>query len=248
VCPALRIPLDADRELAELKEYLGAEFDQDRFENYEETVRAELAEIGNEPEFYRRSRSYLYDLTVFAMSRTKVPYLEALTRLVPPGSRILDYGCGIGSDGLLLCELGYEVEFADFANPSTEYLRWRLARRGFERPIHDVDRQVPSGYAAAYSFDVLEHVSEPLDFLRDLEQRASLVMVNILEVDDHEHDLHHHLPVHSLLGYAAARDLRTYRIFHGSSHLVAYGPGSVGTLRRTLNARRVWWERLKAAI
>ena len=78
-----------------------------------------------------------------------------------PGARVLDYGCGIGSDGLALLEAGYEVEFADFDNPSTAYLRWRLARRELSAPIYDLDVEVPGGFDAAYAFDVIEHVDDP---------------------------------------------------------------------------------------
>ena len=92
------------------------------------------------------------------MTGTKLPYLRELARHVPPGSRLLDYGCGIGSDGLLLLEAGYRVEFADFDNPSTEFLRWRLERRGLDAPVHDLDKEVPDGFDAAYAFDVIEHV------------------------------------------------------------------------------------------
>ena len=121
------------------------------------SLRDEFRGYDDEGRFYRESRAYLYNLTAFAMTGTKLPYLELLTRLVPPGSRVLDYGCGIGSDGLLLLAAGYEVEFADFDNPSTEYLRWRLQRRGLSAPVHDIDGVVPGGFDLAYAFDVIEH-------------------------------------------------------------------------------------------
>src|ERR1700755_439336 len=129
------ITVDPERELAELQAYLGDDYDHARLQRYEQAVDEELAEVGDEPTLYRTSKMYLYNLTAFAMSRTKEPYLADLTDLVPRGSRILAHGCGIGSDGLLLLEAGYEVGFADFATPSTEYLRWRLQKRGFEAPI-----------------------------------------------------------------------------------------------------------------
>src|SRR5207248_483828 len=81
---------------------------------------------------------------VFAMSGTKLPYHGDLERIVPSGSRLLDYGCGIGSDGLRLLDRGYRVEFADFDNPSARYLRWRLDRREIAAAVHDVERDVPS--------------------------------------------------------------------------------------------------------
>src|SRR4051812_18367649 len=166
-----RIAIDPERELAELKEYLGDRYDHARLQRYEEAVDEELAEVGDEPTLYRTSQMYLYNLTAFAMSRTKEPYLADLTGLVPRGSRVLDYGCGIGSDGLALLEAGYEVGFADFANPSTQYLRWRLERRGLEASIYDLDSSPPApGWDAAYSFDVIEHVDDPFAFLAGLER------------------------------------------------------------------------------
>jgi hypothetical protein len=87
-----RIAIDPDRELAELKEYLGDDYDHKRLQYYAEAVDEELAQVGGEAELYRTSQMYLYNLTAFAMSRTKEPYLSDLTDLVAPGSRVLDYG------------------------------------------------------------------------------------------------------------------------------------------------------------
>jgi SAM-dependent methyltransferase len=239
-----RLAIDPDRELAELKEYLGDAYDHARLQRYEEAVDQELAEVGDEPTLYRTSQMYLYNLTAFAMSRTKEPYLSDLTDLVPAGGRILDYGCGIGSDGLLLLQAGYEVGFADFANPSADYLRWRLGKRGFDAPIFDLDSSPPPpGWDAAYSFDVIEHVDDPFGFLGNLERLAKLVVVNFLEPLPDDPDVHHELPVPRLLEHAAARRLRRYRIYHGRSHLVLYEdePGS-----RLVNRGRIAEGRIRA--
>ena len=150
------------REEAELRSYLGPSYDNALLQQYQLTLAKEFEGCGDEASFYRTSEGYLYNLTAFAMTGTKLPYLEELTRLVSPGARVLDYGCGIGSDGLALMEAGYRVEFADFDNPSVAYLRWRLEQRGAEAPIHDLDRSVPDGFDAAYAFDVIEHVEDAL--------------------------------------------------------------------------------------
>lgn len=236
--------VDPDRELAELKEYLGDSFDERRITLWQQAVDEELARVGDEATLYRTSEMYLYNLTAFAMSRTKEPYLRDLTELVPPGARILDYGCGIGSDGLLLLEQGYEVGFADFANPSVDYLRWRLERRGLEAPIYDLDTQPPPpGWDAAYSFDVIEHVDDPFGFLAKLEQLARLVAVNLLEPAPDEVDVHsHELPIAQLLDHVARRRLRRYRLYHERSHLVVYegarGSRIAGRVRIALGRRR----------
>jgi SAM-dependent methyltransferase len=231
--PVPAIPFDPEREVAELREYLGERYDRARLERYEQQLEAELEELGDEQTLYRTSEAYLYNLTAFAMTATKLPYLRDLVRLVPPGARVLDYGCGIGSDGLLLLEMGYRVEFADFDNPSTRYLRWRLRRRGLQAAVHDLDAgPVPSGFDLAFAFDVIEHAGEPMAFLEAIEASARLVLVNLLEPKAGETTLHHELPIRALLGRARERGLVRYRRHHGSSHLVAYGGRRVRGLER----------------
>jgi SAM-dependent methyltransferase len=232
------IRVDPDRELAELRAYLGDDFELRRLEQHDHGVRRELEELGDEATLYRTSQAYLYDLTVFAMSATKVPYLERLTQAVPPGARVLDYGCGIGADGLLLLEQGYRVEFADFDSPSVAYLRWRLEHRGLEAPIYDLDgAPPPTGFDLAYAFDVIEHVPDPFAFLVELESRAALVLVNFLEAEPCETPLHHELDVPGLLDHAAANGLRAYELHHGRSNLVLYEPGRRSRFSAAARAR-----------
>jgi SAM-dependent methyltransferase len=227
-----RLRLDRDRELAELREYLGDRYDDARLRGHSEAVENELRELGDEDALYRTSEAYLYDLTVFAMSETKLPYVQALTRAVPPPAALLDYGCGIGSDGLLLLEAGYDVTFADFDNPSARYLRWRLEHRGLSAPVIDLDAgPVPPGFDAAYAFDVIEHVDDPLDFLHRMEAAARLVMVNLLEPEPGDVAMHHELPIDRLVHHAAQHRLRHFRRYHGRSYLLLYdsAPGPPAT-------------------
>jgi SAM-dependent methyltransferase len=236
------IAVDPERELAELEEYLGDAYDETHLRRWQEAVDEELARVGDEQALYRTSRMYLYNLTVFAMSRTKEPYLSDLTDLVAPGSRVLDYGCGIGSDGLLLLEAGYDVGFADFANPSAEYLRWRLRKRGLEAPVYDLDSAPPDpGWDAVYAFDVIEHVEDPFAFLGELERLAKLVAVNFLEPLPDEPEVHHELPLRALLDHVSTRRIRRYRRYHGRSHLVMYEdrPGSRIAGRVRIAASRI---------
>ncbi len=216
--------VDAAREEAELRAYLGDAFDRDRLVRWEQQLEAEAQAIGDEQRLYRESQAYLYNLTAFAMTGTKAPYLDAVLAAVPPDARVLDVGCGIGSDGLALLEAGLRVEFADFANPSTRYLRWRLQRRGLDAPVHDLDAApLPGGFALAYAFDVLEHVADPFALLAAMERSARLVCVNALETGPEDTALHRDLPVRAIVRHAAARRLLAYRRLHrGRSHLLLY--------------------------
>jgi SAM-dependent methyltransferase len=236
-----KLELDPERERRELEAYLGEAYDHERLVRYEEQLEDELDRIGDEAALYRKSEAYLYNLTAFAMTGTKVPYLDELVRAVPPGARLLDYGCGIGSDGLALLDAGYRVAFADFDNPSTRYLRWRLERRGLEAPVYDLDREdPPGGFDLAYSFDVIEHVDDPFGFLARLERQARLVLVNFLEPEPGETELHHELPIAALLRHAADRQLLRYRRHHGRSHLVLYGGKPAAGLARLRSLLALW--------
>jgi SAM-dependent methyltransferase len=232
-----------EREREELRAYLGADYDESRLRLWREVLEEEREEVGDEVTLYRTSRAYLYNLTGFAMTGTKLPYLRALTGKVRPGASVLDYGCGIGSDGLLLLEAGYRVAFADFDNPSTRYLRWRLDRRGLEAPVYDLDRDaVPGGFEAAYAFDVIEHVDDPVGLLAEMESRARVVAVNLLEEDPSDTSLHRELPIGELLDRATRFRLLGYSRHHGGrSHLLLYAPEGahgLGLLRsRAIRAR-----------
>ncbi|MHB8656622.1 MAG: glycosyltransferase [Solirubrobacteraceae bacterium] len=222
LAPRFLAAWEGERELEELREYLGPGYELEKLWSHGRLVDDEAAATGDEGRFYRTSEAYLYDLTVFAMSGTKDPYRARLAELVAPGARLLDYGCGIGSDGLRLIERGYQVAFADFQNPSTRYLRWRLEHRRLDAPVFDLDGEVPGGFDAAYSFDVIEHVEDPFAFLSELERRAAIVMVNLLEAVTGETPLHRELPVSELIAHARGRGLLLHERLHGRSHLIAY--------------------------
>jgi SAM-dependent methyltransferase len=239
VTAAPDLPFDPAGEEQDLRDYLGADFKLDHLQRYQEQLDAEFAEIGDEERFYRTSTGYLYNLTAFAMTGTKLPYLRELCRHVRHGAKLLDYGCGIGSDGLLLLRAGYRVEFADFDNPSTEFLRWRLARHGFEAAVHDLDQEVPGGFDAAYAFDVIEHVADPFAMLEAMERRAALVEVNFLEPIPDDQELHHELPIRDLLGHCTRHRVRGYRFMYGRSHLVLYESAPAGALVAAISGLRI---------
>jgi GT2 family glycosyltransferase len=237
--PSYLDAFEAEQERDELERYLGSDFDEKLLFGHQQLVEAEERAAPDELTFYRTSRGYLYDLTAFAMTGTKRPYREAIRQRIGPGSRLLDYGCGIGSDGLRFLAAGYDVEFADFDNPSTTYLRWRLNERGFTAAVHDVERELPSGFELVYSFDVIEHVEDPFGFLATLESTADLVAINFLEPIPDDVHLHKPLPVSALLSHVTRHGLVHYSRHHaGRSHFVIYHSRPTDPLRRLLGVAR----------
>ena len=72
------------------RRYLGDRFDPERLRHHRRLVDEEEAAAPDETTFYRTSEAYLYDLTVFAMSGTKAPYLDAVRRLTDAATAVAD--------------------------------------------------------------------------------------------------------------------------------------------------------------
>ncbi len=100
--------------------------------------------------------------------------LAALVGL-PPGSRVLDAGCGPGLVGEALLEAGYRVHGVDLSAEMVRRARERCARFGeratFEQAsVYDLRSTEP--FDGALSRLVLHHVEDPLRFVR---RKAELV-------------------------------------------------------------------------
>jgi hypothetical protein len=95
--------------------------------------------------------------------------------------------------------------------------------------VHDLDGAIPGGFDLAYSFDVIEHIDDPFAFLRELESRAAIVVVNLLEPVPGETPLHRALPIPAILRHAKRHGLLLHRVYHERSHLIAYRTSSKGS-------------------
>lgn len=121
--------------------------------------------------FYSEAHEYIWELLAWNASKAYQPYLSRVARLneiLPPGQhpRALDYGSGVGTVALLLADLGYDVTIADVPGPTLDFARKRLTRRGFTFEVVEVREDVPDlcseGWDVITSFDVLEHIVDPV--------------------------------------------------------------------------------------
>ncbi len=124
--------------------------------------------------FYRHADEYLYDLTWWhARDNNSGAALQAQAlqaALAHHAHRVLDFGSGIGSLGLLFAEHGMETTLAEINPRLHDYARWRFARRGLT--AHCIDPQVqplpPDAFDFISAIDVLEHLPDPAQVLADL--------------------------------------------------------------------------------
>jgi SAM-dependent methyltransferase len=80
------------------------------------------------------------------------------------GRRVFEFGHGVGSTGILFARHGFEVVLGDVSKPYREFAGRRFAERDLVAKFVDlmVEEPQPDSFDAIVSFDVLEHLPDPL--------------------------------------------------------------------------------------
>lgn len=164
---------------AELQAYFGNEFVEYFDSSWalaEEWTSRDPSNKAEIERFYQEVPHYVYNLAIWEASGQRPPYVAQGLRYLEKYSvrYILDFGCGIGTDGLKLLKYGYQVIFYDFDNPSTQFLRWRLANRGSTAPVLHPPCTMATlpAFEVFWAMDVLEHLPDPEQTLDPFLQTA----------------------------------------------------------------------------
>jgi SAM-dependent methyltransferase len=82
---------------------------------------------------------------------------DAFAQRVPPGSRVLDAGCGTGRDMIALSRRGYVVEGLDYSAPIAEYCRQQT---GLPVTVADLRQPVfpPGRFGGIWCLATLLHI------------------------------------------------------------------------------------------
>ena len=109
---------------------------------------------------------------------------RAFQKFVPKGARILEVGGGTGYIAGRLKELGFDVEMSDLHADGFPYAR----KRGIEK-LHQFDLFKPpfqEEFDVISLFDVLEHLSDPLQALECIKSMLKPKGMVILTVPAHQ--------------------------------------------------------------
>ncbi|MEO8432630.1 MAG: class I SAM-dependent methyltransferase [Acidobacteriota bacterium] len=116
------------------------------------------------------------------------PLVDLLRQALPPGSRILDIGCGVGDTALLLAGFGYQVTGIDIEEPLVDRAREAAARlhvtAAFERgDLRDLAAH-HGRFDATLSLGLMEHFDfdDAAGLLAEQARCAPRVIVNIPSV------------------------------------------------------------------
>jgi 2-polyprenyl-3-methyl-5-hydroxy-6-metoxy-1,4-benzoquinol methylase len=152
--------------------------------------------------FYLDNDEYLYDLLSYNSTGVFAEFGAAVANFVLRKGqvrKVIDFGAGIGSLGIVLASLGFEVILADVSRPLLEFARWRFQKRGLEAEFINLTEKQPRTCCAhlVSALDTFEHITNLNRTLSDICEWLTpggwLVFNTFSENDllvDHDHPMH----------------------------------------------------------
>lgn len=149
-------------------------------------------------DFYRSTQSYIFEhvwwhATDTATNSANVEILRHAQKI--GATQYLDFGSGVGANAILFARHGFKVALADISPQMMAFARWRLARRGIEASLIDLNHQrLPEAqFDFATAVDVFEHLPCPAIELREISQTVrdgGVLVFNSRTEEDHDRPMH----------------------------------------------------------
>lgn len=122
--------------------------------------------------------------TLDGIRRDHVARYEFAAKRIQPGSRVIDFACGVGYGARILADAGHTVRAYDKDNEALDY----AARHYWDSKIHfekrDAERYTPlPEAAAAVCFETVEHLEDPRPLLKAMRHAAPMLIASVPHED-----------------------------------------------------------------
>lgn len=176
--------------IAELKSYLGEDFipyyDSSwglakEWTNKKPSTQEQIAE------FYRNTKNYVYNLTVWHESGDRHNYAKDIDKLIHDYgiNSVIDFGCGVGTDTISFLKRGLITYSVDFSCPAVDFMKWRLKKQKLKTNFIDVEKLTKFPSADMFwAIDVFEHILDPLAILDSIDLKACKVFAHCSRFND----------------------------------------------------------------
>jgi hypothetical protein len=115
--------------------------------------------------------------------RDHVARYEYAARLLPVGSRVVDFACGVGYGAKILADAGHEVLALDRSGEAISYAREHYGSPRIVYSVGEIDTHYLGENDAAVCFETLEHLQEPIAALRLLRASAPMLICSVPNED-----------------------------------------------------------------
>ncbi len=117
-------------------------------------------------EFYAHTDAFLFETAAWNACRMKQQMrqfvCDALEKRLPPGSKVLCFGDGMGFDSNAIAQRGFDVTCYEVSGPCLEFARRLFDSNGSRVTINTNEQSFQDGeFDAVVCLDVLEHVPDP---------------------------------------------------------------------------------------
>ena len=117
--------------------------------------------------FYSFTPYYIFSLAFWHMQKYQRDFRGQVVKYAR--GDVLDYGAGIGDLSIDFSKKGLNVRYADLKGKSFEFANWLFKKHGFDIKMIDLDKEaLTQEYDTVVCVDVIEHVVNPQDLLKDL--------------------------------------------------------------------------------
>lgn len=157
--------------IADLKEYLGDEYDptiEGAKEFAKEWINANPKNLEEEKQVYTKSKSYIYDMVNWHVkpARKALATIIARTAVENGIKQVCDPCAGICQDALVLQQKGAEVVVSDIPSEYFNFGVWRMMKHGVENLKVVKHDEVFSGkYECMLFVDAFEHIPNLPNYL-----------------------------------------------------------------------------------
>jgi 2-polyprenyl-3-methyl-5-hydroxy-6-metoxy-1,4-benzoquinol methylase len=168
----------------ELCEYTGLSEDivKRRCKNAALILAWEFHEAADVLDYYRNSEWYIYDLTYYQNDILGDVFYGWFDKLFAEPLKGMDLGGGIGEYTIHAMKQGCEVDFIDVDGKTLEYAKWRFKKHGVSPDIYNEDFKIDKDYDFIIAMDILEHLENPDERLKEIAAHTKYLFANPGEV------------------------------------------------------------------
>jgi len=122
--------------------------------------------------FYVEDPFYVFNLTIWHSTKGQIKLRKKMIGLAK--GKVLDYGAGVGDMCIMAKNKGLDVDYANLSGRVFDYAKWLFNKRGKSIKMIDLSKEkISSNYDTIFCIDVIEHVKNPKELLKDFVSRLN---------------------------------------------------------------------------
>ena len=123
--------------------------------------------------FYKKCKNYIFDLAEWHeqayQKKWDLDLIKIVKTINPMAKTVLDYGCGIGSNGFLFHEAGFDVTLVDLESFSLDFAGFLIKKYNLSINVIKIDKEdIKDKFDVILCLDTIEHVVDPKGLLEKL--------------------------------------------------------------------------------